>query len=58
MLIDDREATRLSWEEAGGVFLLHINVDDTIRQLRDLGLNIPEESYTINNNNVYDDSDN
>ena len=56
MLIDDREATRVSWEEAGGVFLLHINVDDTIRQLRDLGLNIPEESYTINN--VYDDSDN
>ena len=44
ILIDDRDATRESWEQAGGVFLLHTNVDDTIRQLRDLGLKIPVES--------------
>ena len=42
--MNDSNATGESWEQAGEVFLLHTNADDTIRQLRDLGLKIPIES--------------
>jgi hypothetical protein len=41
-LIDDRAVTRESWENAGGIFLLHINVKDTIQQLKDMGIQVPE----------------
>ena len=40
ILIDDRDATRDSWESAGGVFVLHENVANTLQQLRDLGVRI------------------
>ena len=40
ILIDDRDATRDSWEGAGGVFVLHESVTDTLRQLRDMGVRV------------------
>lgn len=42
ILIDDRDATRDSWEGAGGIFLLHESTVGTIQMLRDLGLKIPD----------------
>lgn len=40
ILIDDRDATRDSWEGAGGVFVLHVSVTNTLQQLRDLGVRV------------------
>lgn len=40
VLIDDREGTRESWEGAGGVFVLHRTFEDTLQQLRDLGVKV------------------
>ena len=40
VLIDDREGTRDSWEGAGGVFVLHRTLEDTLQQLRDLGVKV------------------
>jgi hypothetical protein len=40
ILIDDRGATRDSWEGAGGVFVLHESVTNTLQQLRDLGVRL------------------
>jgi hypothetical protein len=40
ILIDDREGTRDSWEGAGGVFVLHRTLEDTLQQLRDLGVKV------------------
>ena len=33
ILIDDRESTRKSWEEAGGIFILHTSAEESINQL-------------------------
>lgn len=44
ILIDDREGTRDSWEGAGGVFVLHVSLEDTLQQLRDLGVKLTPTS--------------
>lgn len=38
ILIDDRSKSIKPWVEAGGIGILHKNVSDTIRQLKELGL--------------------
>ncbi len=38
ILIDDRESNIEQWKEAGGVGILHKNANDTIKQLKALGL--------------------
>ena len=38
VLIDNKPETIESWEEKGGIGILHKNTDDTIKQLKDLGL--------------------
>lgn len=38
ILIDDMEKNTKRWVEAGGVAILHTNANDTIRQLKELGL--------------------
>jgi len=38
ILIDDREKTKASWEEAGGTFILHTSAADTLAQLAELGV--------------------
>ena len=52
-----RVATKDSWEEAGGVFVLHTDTEDTIRQLRDLGLNIPDLGLRVSDVFAYDSID-
>ena len=36
MLIDDREDLREPWEARGGIFVLHVNTEQTLRTLRQL----------------------
>ena len=38
ILIDDRESNIEQWKEAGGIGILHKNANDTIKQLKALGL--------------------
>lgn len=38
ILIDDREENIIAWRKMGGVGILHKNVQDTLNQLRELGL--------------------
>jgi hypothetical protein len=38
VLIDDRDSLRESWEQAGGIFVHHIDADTTIQKLRDHGI--------------------
>mmetsp|Transcript_6700 Transcript_6700/g.17116 ORF Transcript_6700/g.17116 Transcript_6700/m.17116 type:complete len:239 (-) Transcript_6700:271-987(-) len=39
VLIDDRAATNgVEWEAAGGIFVHHTSLEDTLRQLRELGV--------------------
>ena len=38
ILIDDRKKNIDQWKAAGGIGILHISAEDTIRQLKDLGL--------------------
>jgi hypothetical protein len=38
ILIDDREKSITPWVEAGGIGVLHVSADDTIRQLEELGV--------------------
>jgi len=35
VLIDDRESLRDAWEEAGGIFVHHVNTEQTLRILRE-----------------------
>lgn len=37
VLVDDREKTRLGWEAAGGVFVLHTNARHSMAALKGLG---------------------
>ena len=38
ILIDDRDKAILPWREAGGIGILHTSANDTIAQLKELGL--------------------
>lgn len=38
ILIDDREDNIIGWIESGGVGILHTSTNDTIKQLKELGL--------------------
>lgn len=38
ILIDDREKARDPWVSVGGVFILHTDTQNTIRQLKNMGL--------------------
>ena len=38
ILIDDREKTAGPWAEAGGIFILHTSAENSIAQLKALGL--------------------
>jgi hypothetical protein len=38
ILIDDRVEARKAWENAGGIFVLHLSAKDTIRELKDLSV--------------------
>jgi hypothetical protein len=46
ILIDDQEALRQQWQDAGGIFIQHTTTDDTIRQLESL-LGIHLEASSI-----------
>jgi len=49
LLIDDRAVARESWENAGGIFLLHISIKDTLQQLKDMGIQVPETTDKVDN---------
>jgi len=38
ILIDDRPDNIYQWREAGGIGILHVNTEDTIKQLKNIGL--------------------
>ncbi len=38
LLIDNKQPTIDSWEDKGGIGILHKNADDTIKQLQKLGM--------------------
>lgn len=38
VLIDDLEKYQHLWEEAGGIFVLHTSTEDTLKQLKTLGV--------------------
>lgn len=38
ILIDDRIKAKAPWEEKGGIFILHVTAEDSIRQLKELGI--------------------
>ena len=42
ILIDNKETLRQQWQEAGGIFIHHVNTEKTIRQLEEI-LGIPLE---------------
>lgn len=37
VLVDDRATTREAWERAGGIFILHISAEQSIRELKAIG---------------------
>jgi hypothetical protein len=37
VLIDDRLKLQEPWNAAGGIFILHLNTDDSLEKLRELG---------------------
>ena len=39
ILIDDRDVSIKPWETANGIGILHKNAEDTIKQLKELGIN-------------------
>ncbi len=38
VLVDDRERIKKSWQETGGVFILHTDAESSIGRLRELGV--------------------
>lgn len=38
VLIDDRECAREPWENAGGVFIHHVDAETTLQRLRERGI--------------------
>jgi hypothetical protein len=38
ILIDDRDSLRETWEQAGGVFVHHVDAETTIQKLKDHGI--------------------
>lgn len=38
VLIDDRESLREAWENAGGIFIHHIDTKTTIQKLKEYGI--------------------
>ncbi|NCN06105.1 MAG: hypothetical protein GW949_10805 [Spirochaetales bacterium] len=40
ILIDDRESLKDSWEDRGGVFILHRSTEESLTALRSLGLDL------------------
>lgn len=38
VLVDDWTKYQSTWEEAGGIFVLHTSAEDSIRQLKELGV--------------------
>ncbi len=40
LLIDDRLKQKGPWEDAGGVFILHLSTEDSLRTLRELGFKL------------------
>jgi hypothetical protein len=38
VLIDDRDSLRETWEQAGGIFVHHVNAESTIQKLREYGI--------------------
>jgi len=44
VLIDDSKRTKVQWERCGGVYILHTSLEDTVRELRRIGLVPPLNS--------------
>lgn len=44
VLVDDYQKYRQQWEDAGGVFIHHTSARATLRELKDLGLDVRDEA--------------
>jgi hypothetical protein len=44
-LIDDRDSLRETWEQAGGIFVHHVDAETTIQKLQEYGIitDVPAE---------------